>query len=476
MSNWCTSHNRSSRTCGCKYHRNIKAPRNSKTVITQVRVDDATKAEIIAKLGLKATYLTSDTVGFNYFNSSYKLIKLCQTVTSPRANVTSRLEEVLEQTHVISTDAVDSRSMVSYVPGLVLYMRLTCLKLPWSPLISSRSNYYDPFSHVAPQTCFPVPYPPPPPESCLPRNTLPTSFISPTPSRVVRSLASHSLDMSTLTNLFERMNTTALEANARIPRSHKVSFVPDSDKTKLLPPFLSPSVADNSTKPHLTSVESIASPTKPTNTPRRRKIASLPTRRSKTSACLSPPRIDLAEATSYSTSRDVEETPSTHTHAKQLVPALPSPYTYTAEAPCFATPKYSTPRQRRVHTLRKTIPRPQTVPQNQTLNLTTAEETSYNISRFPPVVSDATSYFDSPSTSSDELDTPPSTPPSSHVLLASTSTESLVISSESERIVSHKEPLGDTKLLYQRLRYRRLDFTKGGLGRDEQPLTFTFSV
>jgi hypothetical protein len=65
--------------------------------VTQIRVDDAAKAEIIARLGLKETHLTSDKVGFNCFILSTHLIKLCQVVTSPSADVTSRLEEVSEQ-------------------------------------------------------------------------------------------------------------------------------------------------------------------------------------------------------------------------------------------------------------------------------------------------------------------------------------------------------------------------------------------
>jgi hypothetical protein len=159
------------------------------------------------------------------------------------------------------------------------------------------------------------------------------------------------------------------------------------------------------------------------------------------------------------------------------VSTLPS--LYTAEASCVATPKLSTARQRKVHTLHhKTLPQSQTIPQNQALTplATAGKASSCAISRSPPLVSDATSYFDSPPTSSDELDTPPSTPPRLQVLLARSSTEGLAISSESDRIVSHEEPLGDAKVPNPRQRYRRLDFTKGGLGRDEQPLTFTFSV
>ena len=48
-----------------------KVPRNAKSVITQIRVDDAVKAKIIARLGLKATHLTSDRVSFNRLLSLY---------------------------------------------------------------------------------------------------------------------------------------------------------------------------------------------------------------------------------------------------------------------------------------------------------------------------------------------------------------------------------------------------------------------
>ena len=271
------------------------------------------------------------------------------------------------------------------------------------------------------------------------------------------------------------MTVTALKTQSTNREHQRALGVSESDKINLV----SPSTAANwSKEPHRASIESITSPTRTTTTVRRRKIAALPTRRGKTLASPSPPVSDLAGATSYSTPRVVEKTPD-HTHTSQktrLVPTPPLPY--TPEAPCFATPKCSTPRQRKTHALRKTLPQTQPIPQNQTLNplATPRKPFPYNVSRSPPLVSDATSYFDSPPTSSDELDTPPSTPPSSHVLLASTSTESLTTSSESDRIVSHKEPLGNAKLPYPRQRYRRLDFMRGGLGRDEQPLTFTFSV
>ena len=360
------------------------------------------------------------------------------------------------------------------------------MKLSGSSPISSTSRHHDPFSHLAPQTCFPAPYPPPP-APCIPRNALPTSFIPLTHPRDARSSGNHSPDILTLTNLFGRLTTTTLEADSRLSRDreHGVFFVPDSDRIKPLSPSLSPSVEDNSTKSHLASVvESIAKPTKPTNAPRRRKIASLPTRRSKTSACLSPPRSHSAGVTSHPitpcpTEGVVEET-SDHVFAlpqkTRLVSTLPSPY--SAEASCAVTSKFSTPRQRKVHALHKTLPHSHNIPQNQALTPLTTATFSYTVSRSPASVSDTTSYYDSPPTSSDELDTPPSTPPSSHVFLASTSTESLAIGSESDGTVSHKEPRGVAKLPYPRLRYRRLDFTKGarGLGRNEQPLTFTFSV
>ena len=344
----------------------------------------------------------------------------------------------------------------------MLYMRLIWIKSSGSPPTWKRS---DPFSRVAPQTCFPAPYPPPP-DPCLPRNTFPTSFIPPTPPRDVRSLGSHCLNVSTLINLFERMTTSTLETESKIPRNHRVFCIHDSNRIEPLSPVLSLDVADNFTKPQLASVESVMLPTKSTNTPRRRKIASLPTRRGKTSASPSPTIFHSAGATPYPftphPTERVEETPYHDFAGPQKTCHVPTrPSQYTAEASCGLSLKSSTLGQRKAHALRKM----KTIRQNQAA-----------VSRSPPLVSDATSYFDSPPTSSDELDTPPSTPPSSHVLLASTSTESLDISSESDRIGSRKEPLSDAKLVYPRQRYRRLDFRRGGWGRDEQPLTFTFNV
>ena len=361
-------------------------------------------------------------------------------------------------------------------------MRLICFKLSQlSPISSTEVTLrpLDPFNQPAPPTCFPTPYPPPPEQSSSHslQRTLATSFVPPAPHRNLQPLASYTPDVSLLTDLFGRMTVTNLKTDSTNPKRHRIFGTSGFNKTK---PFTSPIPAK---EPQLESIESIVSPPKSTATVRRRKIAALPARRGKTSASPSPPVFDSAGPTPYAIPRPyeriVEEATPYHVHTSphktRLVSTLPS--SYTAEVPSFATPKSSTPRQRKVHTPRKTLPQTQPISQNQTLKtLATAGETSYNISRSPPLVSDATSYFDSPPTSSDELDTPPSTPPSSHVLLASTSTESLAISSEPDKIVSHKEPLGDAKLPYPRQRYRHLDFMKGGLWRDGQPLTFTFSV
>jgi hypothetical protein len=89
-----------------------KAPRNAKFIITQLRVDDAAKAEIIARLGLKATHLTSDRVGFNRFVSFYTSNQAPSDGDKPQHDATSRLEEVSEQTHALSTDTADSHLMV----------------------------------------------------------------------------------------------------------------------------------------------------------------------------------------------------------------------------------------------------------------------------------------------------------------------------------------------------------------------------
>ena len=347
--------------------------------------------------------------------------------------------------------------------------------------VTSRS--VDPFSQPAPLTCFPAPYPPPPEyQSPHPsQRALATTFLPPAPPRNVRTSASDSPDMSSLTNLFGRMTVTTLKTDSTNPKCRGMFGISESSIIKPVP---SPIAVNCSTKPQLASIESTASPPKSTTTARRRKIAALPTRRGKTTVSLSPPVFDSAGATSYPISRPseriIEETRQDH------VPTLPQktrhvstlPSLYTAEASYVTTPKPSASRQRKVHTLHKTLPPSQTIPQNRVLTpLASGRGTfSYIVSRSPPLVSDATSYFDSPPTSSDELDTPPSSPPPSHVLLARTSTESLDISSESDGIMSYKEPLGDFRLPNPRQRYRRLDFTKGRLGRNEQPLTFTFSV
>ena len=369
----------------------------------------------------------------------------------------------------------------------VLYISLICVKLlQLSPILSTEdtaSRPLDPFSQPAPPTCFPAPYPPPPEHSLSysPKRALATSFVSPASLRNVRSLACYSPDVSSLTNLFGRMTITTLKSDSINAKCHRTFCIPDSNKIKPIP---SPITANCSTEPRLASIESTTSPQKSTTTVRRRKIATLPTRRGKTSAPPSPV-FDSAGATSYPilhpSERVVERTPLDHvpTSLQKTRHAATLPSLYTTEVSCVATPKSPTARQRKVHTLHhKTLPQWRTIPQNQALTpLATAGRTfSYTVSRSSPLVSDATSNSDSPPTSSDELDTPPSTPPRLHVLLARTSTEGLAISSQFDGIVSHKGQPGGARLPNPGQRYKRLDFTKGGLSRDEQPLTFTFSV
>ncbi|KAH8997342.1 hypothetical protein EDB92DRAFT_1839273 [Lactarius akahatsu] len=298
------------------------------------------------------------------------------------------VKEVSEQIYALSTDTVDSR-----------------LVLPESPLVSSTSTSrrYDPFSHVAPQTCFPAPYPPPP-APCLPRSALPTSFIPPTPPRDVRSLTSHNPDM--------RMTTTTLETCSRIPRSHGVFYIPDPNSIKPLSPILSPSVAANSTMPRAVSEESIVSTDKADERTPEAKDSLTPDAHN---TPITPPPIE----------RVVEVTPPHYAFASsqkaRLVSSLPS--LYSAEASCVAMPKSPTAGQRKPYGVWATA--------GETFSYT------YTVSRSPPLVSDTTSYIDSPPTSSDDLDTPPSTPPRSRVLLARTSTEDLVISSVSQWDTMH---------------------------------------
>ena len=360
-------------------------------------------------------------------------------------------------------------------------MRLICAKSSdLSPVSSTdvTSRPLDPFCQPSPPTCFPAPYPPPPEHSLSysPQRALATSFVLPVPPPNVRSLTGYKPDVSSLTDLFGRMTVTTLKTGSANPKCHRMFGISGPNKIE---PILSPVAANCSKEPQL---ESTALPPKSTTTARRRKIVSLPTRRAKTPAFSSPSLSDTAGATSHPitprpTERVVEKTPPVYGFAspQKTRPMLTLLSPYNVEAPYIAISKASTPGQRKVHTLYKTLPQSQTIPQNQAFAPRAAAggRSSYTASR-SPLVSDATSYFDSPPTSSDELDTPPSTPPSSHVLLASASTESLTVSSEADGIVSHKEPLSNAKLPYPRLRYRRLDFTKGGLGRDEQPLTFTF--
>ena len=89
-----------------------EAPCNAKSFIVQIRVDDASKAEIIARLGLKAMPTTSDIVRLLTLLLSRARPKLRQAVAGLIANRASRVEEVFEQTDVLSTTPAKSYSMV----------------------------------------------------------------------------------------------------------------------------------------------------------------------------------------------------------------------------------------------------------------------------------------------------------------------------------------------------------------------------
>jgi hypothetical protein len=186
----------------------------------------------------------------------------------------------------------------------------------------------DPFSQPAPPTCFPAPYPPPPEHSllCSPQRALATSFVPSVRPRNLRPLASYGPDVSSLTNLFGRMALTTLKTDCTSPKCHRMFGISGFNEIKPVPP---PNTANFPKELQLASMESIASPPKPTTPARRRKIAALPTRRGKTLASPTPPVSDSAGATSYpSTSTSVvEEIPPDHAHTlpqnTRLVPTLP---------------------------------------------------------------------------------------------------------------------------------------------------------
>lgn len=353
------------------------------------------------------------------------------------------------------------------------------------------SKYRDFFSPRTPSSCFPSRYPLPHGDlSSSPPTPLVTSFAFKSPSRNEKPITdSRVVDMSSLISCFSRMAITSSNVRPETHVSHKDSLAPKIKETVPLSPPLYPVVAgipDFSNEPCL--LKATVSPAKANTTPRKRKIAGLPTRRTKAPT---PCTINVSEPSIVATSPNNLTShgptrPTTKAGAPEMVPLehpIVSPATCCGspwhvrsneKTSGASMPNSLTPTQRRLRRPRKgsSLPRA-TVPLSCQASIQIEfgwNTLSHRISRTPPLILDAPSYTDSPSPSSDELDTPPSTPSFSQSLCASDASTS----SRSKSAILHLSPLlEEARLRSLEQGSVHVNFAKYDAGGTERPFTFT---
>jgi hypothetical protein len=307
-------------------------------------------------------------------------------------------------------------------------------------LTSTRPSTHDPLFQEVSSTCFPACYPPPPCESVFsPGKPLITRFLPTTSANNEKLSANPSVDMSALVTHLGQMSITTSNVDRKTRDSRKCKWGPKSKKPEPLSPLLSQVVAgQSSSPPRLSSPNAgtvscaISNPA-----PRKRRIAALPTRHARTtplptldpsspsadppisartanSAMLSTPFSQVAKTTAREASLDLSPAP--------LQYGPPTRAQYTTGMSDNPRSKSVLPKQRKTRPLpRRVAPHSQTPPQTRPptpLAPSGQKISSSNASRTPSLVSDTSSSAD-PLSSSDEFDTPPSTPPSySHGLIA----------------------------------------------------------
>jgi len=357
---------------------------------------------------------------------------------------------------------------------------------------ASRSG--DLLSGAVPPTCFPARYPPPPGElHALAQRTFVT-FTRTASVHTEKMTVSRSTDVPPLISLFGQMNVSGRE-EAKAQGSPKgFPRNPKSKKTEPLPPLLSPIIVDASgTSCEVQSTVIGVGPT-PRSTPvkRRRRIAPLPNRHK---SFISSSDSDSSSSSSSSPSTTTTSAPVPYFGATSRVPSthigkipvdranassgisclrLTAPIQDSAETLSPSTSKPFTPKQRKAIPLpRRVSPRPQGTFSSQQMApsvLSGPNNPSRPVPRSPSLILDSSS-----SASSDELDTPPSTPP--HVSsLRSTIAESTSIPPKINMLMSRHGPsFGDSVLPNPRERTIHIDLTRGA-GGQERSLTFTFGV
>ena len=384
------------------------------------------------------------------------------------------------------------------------------MKLPTPPTLAETAPATsDLFRREAPSTCFPALYPPPPSESrSSSQSALVTSFAHTPSIQNNEKLSAKRANMSSFISLFSRMTVTTPEVGLEARKSCEGSWIPNSKKMAPLSPLLPPIIVDvlgpsNEHQPVTVSVSS----TEPAPTLRRRRIAALPKR------CTEAPLSTLSPQSPFPCHLSLAAVPpcnatsltSTGSATKAAVTENPHPdYVLTSPQTIYArstppvqnlavtsgplTSKSIPPKQRKIHPLPRRVhsqSQPAPSPRQASASLALPEwkvsESRRTVSRTPSLVSDTSSAIDSSSSSSDEFDTPPSTPSSSLQALPTRSkaAEEVATLPLSSTITMRGHPLiGSAKLPKSKSKDRgiHIDFAKGCVGHTERPLTFTFSA
>ena len=371
---------------------------------------------------------------------------------------------------------------------------------PPSPLNLTIPSTRDLFSQEMSSTCFPACYPPPPGEPIsLLRKHLVTQFLFTTPAKNVKQYVDRSVDMSSLVTDFSRMSVATSGVGLKSQEDRKYVWAPRSKKPEPLSPLLSPIVAGVSdSQPQSPNTRTISN-AKSIATPRKRKIAALPTRHTKATTVpisdpVSPPaanhlvltpasnnatrhkpisRVTRASVTNGTPIGCVMSSPSTVQYAP---PSQASSTTGTSDIlgskPALSERRKKSPLLRRVAPHSQTPPLPRRPP---TPLAPSGHKIPFsNISRTPSLVSDTSSCAD-PLSSSDEFDTPPSTPPPHpHDLTSCGALATSVISSKSNSTGPFGLPIiANVDYSDPRKGKGILDFTNGDAVGERQ-LNFTF--
>jgi hypothetical protein len=309
--------------------------------------------------------------------------------------------------------------------------------------------------------------------------------------------------LSSLINILSRMTVTP-KVDSEPRASYRDSRIPCSKKTAPLSPSLFTNVSIPSDgHQRMTGSVSSAMPVAP---PRRRRIAALPKRHTETPtslSTLSPPSplprgslltVVSPNATSHTSAESATRLAVTENAHPDCV-LLPSQTSYlrstlsvqnqaatlgpSTSKSVVSKQRKSHPLHRRTNSQSQPAPSPRQVSASSTLVESRVCVSSRTVSRTPSLVSD-TSGIDSSPSSSDELDTPPSTPSSSLLALPTRGEAANNIATflGSPAMSTHgKQSPGIAKLPRPREKGIHIDFTKGRVGNDseERPFTFTFS-